>query len=191
MKTEITNSIKLLATKADAATKSEEALAKLEQEQEPNVDNSVAKPLQLVMKWADIYAAQTGNYYAEAALDPSKSAQMDDTREKLAFVVAKILGGRAPIGTPTPPAAQPEQEIFGWVRPDNRVAEESNTKNQFSRGANKPPIGTWMPVFISPPKCKPVTDGQIDEASIAMRRYLHISEASIAMRRYLHISGVL
>lgn len=38
-----------------------------------------------------------------------------------------------------------------WMRPDNRVAEESTARVQFSRGANMPPIGTWVPLYTDPP----------------------------------------
>jgi hypothetical protein len=47
---------------------------------------------------------------------------------------------------------QPEQEPVAWMRPDNRVAEESTARTQFSRGAVKPPIGTWVPLYTHPPR---------------------------------------
>jgi hypothetical protein len=51
-----------------------------------------------------------------------------------------------------PLPAQPEQEPVAWMRPDNRVAEESTARTQFSRGAVKPPIGTWVPLYTHPPR---------------------------------------
>ncbi|MFM2007608.1 MAG: hypothetical protein RLZZ09_3263 [Pseudomonadota bacterium] len=47
---------------------------------------------------------------------------------------------------------QPEQEPVAWMRPDNRVSEESTARTQFSRGAVKPPIGTWTPLYTHPPR---------------------------------------
>jgi hypothetical protein len=47
---------------------------------------------------------------------------------------------------------QQEQEPVAWMRPDNRVAEESTARTQFSRGAVKPPIGTWVPLYTTPPR---------------------------------------
>lgn len=41
-------------------------------------------------------------------------------------------------------------EPVAWMRPDNRVAEESYARTQFSRGADKPPIGTWVPLYTAP-----------------------------------------
>lgn len=48
--------------------------------------------------------------------------------------------------------AEPMQEPVAWMRPDNRVAEESYSRTQFSRGRDKPPIGTWMPLYTAPPR---------------------------------------
>jgi len=47
------------------------------------------------------------------------------------------------------------QEPVAWMRPDNRVAEESSAKIQFSRGATKPPIGTWKPLCTCPQPAQP------------------------------------
>lgn len=46
--------------------------------------------------------------------------------------------------------AWPEQGPVAWMRPDNRVAEESMTGKQFSRGPKEPPIGTWVPLYTAP-----------------------------------------
>lgn len=43
-----------------------------------------------------------------------------------------------------------ERPADAWMRPDNRVAEESYSRTQFSRGPDKPPIGTWRPLHIIP-----------------------------------------
>ena len=59
--------------------------------QEPVVDHSCKDTYELIMKWADIYAAQTGNLYAQAAQDPSKTARMADERTMLACVVAQAV----------------------------------------------------------------------------------------------------
>jgi hypothetical protein len=59
--------------------------------QEPVLDHSCKDNYDLIMKWADIYAAQTGNIYSEAARDPSKSARMADERTMLACVVSQAL----------------------------------------------------------------------------------------------------
>lgn len=59
--------------------------------QEPVIDHSCKDTYELIMKWADIYAAQTGNLYAQAAQDPSCVARMADERTMLAAVVAKCL----------------------------------------------------------------------------------------------------
>ncbi len=59
--------------------------------QEPVIDHSCKDTYELIMKWADIYAAQTGNLYAQAAQDPSKVARMADERTMLACVVAQAF----------------------------------------------------------------------------------------------------
>ena len=59
--------------------------------QEPVIDHSCKDTYELIMKWADIYAAQTGNLYAQAAQDPSKVARMADERTMLACVVAQAI----------------------------------------------------------------------------------------------------
>lgn len=41
-------------------------------------------------------------------------------------------------------------EPVAWMRPDNRVREESTAGTQFSRGPNRPPIGTWIPLYTHP-----------------------------------------
>jgi hypothetical protein len=63
------------------------------------IDHSCKNTYELIMKWADIYAAQTGNIYSEAARDPSKAARMADERTILADIAKTVLA--------TPPAAQP------------------------------------------------------------------------------------
>lgn len=60
-------------------------------QQEPVIDNSCKDAFELIMKWADIYAAQTGCIYSEAAQDPSKASRMADERTILARVVAQTL----------------------------------------------------------------------------------------------------
>jgi hypothetical protein len=57
----------------------------------PVIDHSCKDTYELIMKWADIYAAQTGNLYAQAAQDPSKVARMADERTMLACVVAQAI----------------------------------------------------------------------------------------------------
>jgi hypothetical protein len=59
--------------------------------QEPVIDHSCKDTYELIMKWADIYAAQTGELYSQAAQDPSKAARMADERTMLACVVAQAL----------------------------------------------------------------------------------------------------
>jgi hypothetical protein len=59
--------------------------------QEQVIDHSCKDTYELIMKWADIYAAQTGNLYAQAAQDPSKVARMADERTMLACVVAQAI----------------------------------------------------------------------------------------------------
>ena len=54
--------------------------------------------------------------------------------------------------------AEPAQEPVAWMRPDNRVAEESYSRTQFSRGRDKPPIGTWTPLYTAPPQRHPLTE---------------------------------
>ena len=58
--------------------------------------------------------------------------------------------------------AEPVQEPVAWMRHDNRVAEESYSRTQFSRGRDKPPIGTWTPLYPAPPQRKPLTQEEID-----------------------------
>jgi hypothetical protein len=59
--------------------------------QEPVIDHSCKDTYELIMKWADIYAAQTGELYSQAAQDPSKVARMADERTMLACVVAQAI----------------------------------------------------------------------------------------------------
>ena len=59
--------------------------------------------------------------------------------------------------------AEPVQEPVAWMRPDNRVAEESYSRTQFSRGRDKPPIGTWTPLYPAPPQRQPLTEEEIDK----------------------------
>jgi hypothetical protein len=59
--------------------------------QEPVIDHSCKDTYELIMKWADIYAAQTGELYSQAAQDPSKAARMADERTMLACVVAQAF----------------------------------------------------------------------------------------------------
>ena len=66
--------------------------------------------------------------------------------------------------------AEPEQDPVAWMRPDNRVAEESVTGKQFSRGPKEPPIGTWVPLYTAPTPRKPLTDEEIDELAHSMVR---------------------
>lgn len=50
--------------------------------------------VELIMKWADIYAAQTGEIYSQAAQDPSKAAHMGPVRERLLEVVRATVATR-------------------------------------------------------------------------------------------------
>jgi hypothetical protein len=67
-----------------------------------------------IMKWADIYAAQTGEIYAQAALDSSKTATMARERKTLTFVVASY----------TSPISEPVKE---------RISEPVNNLESISR----------------------------------------------------------
>lgn len=78
--------------------------------QEPVIDHSCKDTYELIMKWADIYAAQTGNLYAQAAQDPSKVARMADERTILACVVAQAF----------PP---PEPDLLNALK---RIVDEPN-----------------------------------------------------------------
>lgn len=69
----------------------DEALAEQPAQQEPVIDHSCKDAYELIMKWADIYAAQTGRIYSEAAQDPTKTAKMADERTMLACAVAQAL----------------------------------------------------------------------------------------------------
>ncbi len=76
----------------------------------PVIDHSCKDTYELIMKWADIYAAQTGNLYAQAAQDPSKVARMADERTMLACVVAQAF----------PP---PEPDLLNALK---RIVDEPN-----------------------------------------------------------------
>ena len=69
------------------------------EKQKPVIDHSCKDTYELIMKWADIYAAQTGVLYSQAAQDPSKTARMADERTMLACVVAQAF---SPPAQPTP-----------------------------------------------------------------------------------------
>lgn len=58
--------------------------------------------------------------------------------------------------------AQEEQEPVAWIKPVNRVAEESSVRTEFVRGPKQPPIGTWVPVYASPPQRKQEDDNERD-----------------------------
>jgi len=56
-----------------------------------------------------------------------------------------------------------EERPVAWMRPDNRVREESFTGKQFSRGEQRPPIGTWNPLYLHTapqpqPKRQPISE---------------------------------
>ncbi len=71
---------------------------------------------ELIMKWADIYAAQTGNLYAEAVQDPSKAACMADERTMLGCVVVQALSApsqQAPVAQGEPVAVI-DADGGGW-----------------------------------------------------------------------------
>jgi len=82
--------IALLKSEAAAQPATEKSSA-TQPVQEPVIDHSCKDTYELIMKWADIYAAQTGKLYAQAAQDPSKVARMADERTMLACVVAQAL----------------------------------------------------------------------------------------------------
>jgi hypothetical protein len=83
--------------------------------QEPVIDHSCKDTYELIMKWADIYAAQTGELYSQAAQDPSKAARMADERTMLACVVAQATS------QPTAPMRKREHITDGspcWCNPE-------------------------------------------------------------------------
>lgn len=51
-----------------------------------------------------------------------------------------------------------EEKPVAWMRPDNRVREESTIGKQFNRGAQCPPIGTWVPLYLHPAP-QPIPEG--------------------------------
>lgn len=73
---------------------------------------------------------------------------------------------------------EPVQEPVAWMRPDNRVAEESYSRTQFSRGRDKPPIGTWTPLYPAPPQRKPLTQEDVDRICASLG-FAAISPAEI------------
>ncbi len=85
-----------------------------------------------------------------------------------------------------------EQEPVAWMRPDNRVAEESTARTQFSRGAVKPPIGTWVPLYTHPPRreWQPLTEKDIwtlaanslDRLSPKLKQFARAIEAALKER---------
>ena len=107
------------------------------QQQEPG--RSCNDAYELIMKWADIYAAQTGRIYSEAAQDPTKTAKMADERTMLACAVAQAL---------SQPAQQ--QEPVAWMYDcgggGRMYAEELDG------------VPGWTPLYTSPPASKPLTD---------------------------------
>jgi hypothetical protein len=74
-------------------------------EQGAVIDHSCKDTYELIMKWADIYAAQTGELYSQAARDPSRAAKMADERTMLACVVAQAFPN------PAAPVQEPDYNI--------------------------------------------------------------------------------
>jgi len=88
--------------------------------QEPVIDHSCKDTYELIMKWADIYAAQTGELYSQAAQDPSKAARMADERTMLACVVAQA------ISQPSAPTKKIEHITDGspcWCNPETNYVD--------------------------------------------------------------------
>jgi hypothetical protein len=81
--------------------------------QEPAIDHSCKDTYELIMKWADIYAAQTGELYSQAAQDPSKTARMAGERTMLACVVAQAF----------PPQPHPAPDLLNALK---RIVDEPN-----------------------------------------------------------------
>jgi hypothetical protein len=81
--------------------------------QEPVIDHSCKDTYELIMKWADIYAAQTGELYSQAAQDPSKTARMAGERTMLACVVAQAF----------PPQPHPAPDLLNALK---RIVDEPN-----------------------------------------------------------------
>jgi len=64
--------------------------------------------------------------------------------------IREINESNGPMFMGEPATSTMRVEPIGWVKPANRVVEESTTRQEFSRGKNKPPIGTWEPVYAAP-----------------------------------------
>lgn len=101
-----------------------------------------------IMKWADIYAAQTGEIYAQAALDSSKTATMAKERETLAFVVASHT---SPISEPvkeriSEPLAN--QEPVAWIT--RRTGDGGVVLSGYE--TCEPTDYDSIPVYTAPPR---------------------------------------
>jgi len=90
--------------------------------QEPVIDHSCKDTYELIMKWADIYAAQTGNLYAQAAQDPSKVARMADERTMLACVVAQAISQPSALVQEPVAFFDPQGKGFYWAKPTKIAA---------------------------------------------------------------------
>lgn len=68
--------------------------------------------------------------------------------------------------TRTTPADRQQSEPVAWMRPDNRVEEESTARVQFRRGNQMPPIGTWVPLYEKPPAAN--ANANADDISVGV-----------------------
>lgn len=143
-----------------ALTALRQALAQPEQEPiHAWLENDFA--FKAIMKWADIYAAQTGEIYAQAALDSSKTATMAKERETLAFVVASHT---SPISEPvkeriSEPLAN--QEPVAWIT--RRTGDGGVVLSGYE--TCEPTDYDSIPVYTAPPR-KPwvgLTDEEIKD----------------------------
>lgn len=69
-----------------------------------------------------------------------------------------LMGVLTQIDNMTSDLTRRQAEPVAWMRPDNRVAEESYSRTQFIRGADKPPIGTWVPLYTALAQAAPVAE---------------------------------
>lgn len=46
--------------------------------------------------------------------------------------------------------AQADAQPVAWLRPENRLREESTSQTRFSFGKSRPSIGTWQPLYARP-----------------------------------------
>ena len=76
---------------------------------------------------------------------------------------------------------EPVQEPVAWMRHDNRVAEESYSRTQFSRGRDKPPIGTWTPLYTSTQQAEPTRSQRLADAGFTRRHSLWALQARQAL----------